>query len=179
MASLELAKEKSTLLKTTDEEQFEIALRGERIVALPLESIKQGMRAIYFMTGLRPENYPSGEDKDFLHAFIVENYGGHTVAEIRLAFKMAITGKLDLPAKEVKHYENFSPAYFSTIMEAFRRWSRQANETIEALKPVKMREYTEAEKKLIEIDYTMYKAWERNYQQFKHVKPPLKQWPKY
>jgi hypothetical protein len=173
-----LVKEKSTLLKTTDEETFEVALQGQRISAIPLEQLKQGMRAVYFMTGLRPENYPNGEDKDFLHAFIVENYGGHTVAEIRLAFKMAITGKLDLPLKDVKHYENFSPMYFSTIMEAYRRWARQAKEVVDAMAPPKMREYTEEEKKLIHLDYVMYKAWDQNYNQFRNVKPPLKQWPR-
>lgn len=81
---------------------------------------------MYTLIGLRGENYPKGLDKDFLHTYILENYGGHTGAEIRLAFTMAIQGKLDLEEKDVTCYENFSTLYFSRVMSAYRGWASEA-----------------------------------------------------
>lgn len=63
---------------------------------------------------------PTQEEFDFLKIFILRNYPGHTVDEIRLAFDLAIAGKLDVDAK---CYENFSCEYFGRIMTAYRKWA--------------------------------------------------------
>ncbi len=73
--------------------------------------------------GLRASNLPTEEEKIVLIDHIKKNYGGHTLAEIRLAFDMAILDKLDID--DISCYENFSCAYFSKIMNAYRRWSKQ------------------------------------------------------
>lgn len=81
---------------------------------------------------------PVEEEKAVLLEYIFENYGGHTPDEIKLAFKMAISGKLNLEPKEVKCYENFSPLYFTTIMDAYREWAREQIKLLP--KPIEKRE---------------------------------------
>lgn len=76
--------------------------------------------------GIRAVNLPDDTETVVLFDHIKENFGGHRIAEIKLAFEMAIGGKLDLKTEDVKCYENFSCAYFSTIMNAYRKWSAEA-----------------------------------------------------
>jgi hypothetical protein len=60
------------------------------------------------------------EEKAVLLDFIRENYGNHTPEEIKLAFKMAVSGKLSV---DPNCYENFSCQYFGKIMGAYRIWA--------------------------------------------------------
>ena len=78
--------------------------------------------------GLRGKNFPEGVEKSLLLTHIWKEYGNHTPDEIRLAFDMAVAGRLNLPPDEIKCYENFSCLYFSTIMNAFRVWANQVYE---------------------------------------------------
>ncbi len=90
------------------------------------------MRRIMSKVGLREQNMPTMPETILLAQHIIENYGNHTLAEIELAFDMAITDKLDC---EFKHYENFSCAYFSGVMNAYRKWAR---EEAKQIKPIAM-----------------------------------------
>jgi hypothetical protein len=85
------------------------------------------------LIGIRAANLPSEEETFVLINFINKNYGLHTAAEIRLAFEMAISGKLDLGKDGAKSFENFSCEYFSRIMNAYRKWSI---EEIKYIKPL-------------------------------------------
>lgn len=112
---------------------LKISLQSPRIAAASQESIVQVLRLAMMKVGLRAANFPSPEETAVLLEHIYSNYSGNTVAEIKLAFDMAISGKLDV---EVNCYENFSCAYFSTIMNAYRAWSVQ--EYRQAIKPEMM-----------------------------------------
>jgi hypothetical protein len=113
-------------LPTEAERQLDKSLQERRLCEVGEEGLKPNLLYVYTLIGLRGENYPKGLDKDFLHTYILENYGGHTGAEIRLAFTMAIQGKLDLEEKDITCYENFSTLYFSRIMSAYRGWAAEA-----------------------------------------------------
>lgn len=110
------------------------------------------MLYIYTLIGLRGENYPKGLEKEFIHTYIRENYGGHTADEIRLAFTMAIQGKLFIDSRDVKCYEHFNVAYFSSILEAYREWARE-----EIKRLPKNEEPTGPEKWEIDLEYAHYK----------------------
>lgn len=114
-------------LKTlkTGEDKFEIAIQDEKIINSPMESLKEVLRLAMLKLGIRGQNLPSDEEKYILLQHISENYGNHTPSEITLAFELAIAGKLYLEEKDIKAYENFSCLYFSTIMNAYRIWSRE------------------------------------------------------
>lgn len=83
------------------------------------------------MVGLREKSLPNDLETLFLHEFIKENYGGHSISEVKIAFNMAVKGELDLPLEEVRCYENFSVLYLSSIINSFRRWAREEYRHIE------------------------------------------------
>lgn len=99
------------------------AIQDTRIVHLTdIEPLKQALRYAMVLVGIKAHNVPNEREKTVLLQFIVNNYGGHTPSEIKLAFDLAVSGQLDID--DVKCYENFSPLYFSTIMIAYRKWAR-------------------------------------------------------
>lgn len=100
------------------------------------------LRYVMVLIGLRAQNYPDKIETQILVNFITKHYGGHTPAEIKLAFEMAITRKLDI---EAKCYENFSVAYFVSIMEAYREWAKEQIKQLPA-PPEKPRELKPMEK---------------------------------
>jgi hypothetical protein len=110
---------------TNDENEFAVAVREPKLSQLTEDDLKKVLRYVYSLVGIRAQNIPASPEKEFLHAYIFKHYGGHTASEIRLAFDMAIQGQLDLDAKEVRCYENFSVAYFATIMRAYRSWATE------------------------------------------------------
>jgi hypothetical protein len=99
--------------------------------------------------GLRAQNYPDEIETEILLSFIQEHYAGHTPAEIKLAFEMAILRKLDV---DPVCYENFSVAYFAGIMEAYRSWARDQVKQLPAPE-IKPREFTRSEKLQLDFDY--------------------------
>lgn len=115
--------------------------------------VREALRYAMVKVGLRGQNFPQGAEKILLLNHVIGNYGNHTADEIRLAFDMALSAKLGLDIQDVKCYENFSCAYFSTIMNAYRVWAAQVDRQKE--KEVKPEEkvYTEEEKQQIEKEY--------------------------
>ena len=87
-----------------------------------VDELKQALRYVMLKVGIRAANLPTDEERDILLEHIFKHYGGHTPEEIKLAFDLAITDKLELEMKDVTCYENFSCLYFSTIMNAYRNW---------------------------------------------------------
>ena len=83
------------------------------------------------LVGLRGNNMPTEEEKFVLINFIRSNFGNQTPEEIKLAFELAVSGKLGIDAK---CYENFSCEYFGRIMKAYIDYARQ--ETITVVKEI-------------------------------------------
>jgi len=126
---------------------FEQAIRGRKVKDAPLEELKQAMRLIMIKVGLRGQNWPTDDEKDVIINHVIECYGSHTADEIRLAFDLAISGKLELEQKEVNCYENFSCVYFSGIMNAYRKWAAVQHKEIKPVLtlPPMMEEITDEE----------------------------------
>ena len=142
------------------EEKFEIAVQGNVIAVSPLERLKEVLRLVMLKVGIRGNNLPEEEEKAVLLMHIVEYYGRHTCEEIKLAFDLALEDKLDLEMKEVKTYENFSCLYFSTIMNAYRKWSVQPRYKYENKKKQLTLPYEEREKLSDEDMEAWIKEWD-------------------
>lgn len=127
MQNRELVKQESKLPATSEERQFEISLKGNKVSLQPIEELKEVLRLVMVKVGLRAQNWPTDIEKTVLLDHIVKEYGLHTHEEIMLAFDMAITGKLNV---ESNCYENFSCAYFSNIMNAYRIWAGSVHKQI-------------------------------------------------
>jgi hypothetical protein len=120
-------------LKTGDEVSLYQALEENKIINSSLEDLKSVLRFVMLKVGLRQSNLPDEVEKGVLIDHIIKSYGGHTCQEIRLAFEMAIAGKLteynskgQIVTVDVNCYENFSCLYFSKIMNAYRSWAEEA-----------------------------------------------------
>lgn len=140
LPNLGLVPQELTPQKNGERESFSVALSNKKIIYRELEEVKESLRYAMVKIGLRSQNWPSEEEKGVLIQHIIKNYGGHTVEEIKLAFDMAITGKLDV---EVNCYENFSCLYFSNIMAAYREWAKEEYRQLEASQPLPQIEYKE------------------------------------
>jgi hypothetical protein len=118
------AEQALTELKPLKNGELLPALSGKKICTLQsVESLKEVLRYCMLLVGLRAKNFPANAEKEVLIQFIFDQYSGHTVEEIKLAFDMAVAGKLDV--EDVNCYENFSPIYFGKIMNAYRKWAAQ------------------------------------------------------
>lgn len=140
-------------LRSGEEQKFIDALsvaricqvNEERSLAKVIEEVKGAFRYIFVLLGLKAENIPAEEEKAVLIEYVMENYGGHTAEELKLAFKLAIQGKLGLEQKEIVCYQNFSPLYMTTIMDAYRDW---AKEQVKLLAPPPVQKELTKEEKL-------------------------------
>lgn len=112
---------------TGEESKFIEAINNSTINKSTVEDLKQVLRLVMVKVGLRAQNFPTDGEKQVLIEHIISQYGNHTPEEIKLAFDMAIIGKLDIDEKNVTCYENFSCLYFSTIMNAYRKWARETH----------------------------------------------------
>jgi hypothetical protein len=81
------------------------------------EPIKQAFRYIFTLIGLKAENLPSEIQKAVLINFVKTELGSFTPDELCLAFRLAISKKIDA---EVNHFQNFSAMYLADIMESYR-----------------------------------------------------------
>lgn len=86
------------------------------------EPIKAALRYAMMVVGIRAQNVPVNEEKQFLINFIKSEYKLHHIDEIRLAFHCAVSGELGIDAT---CYENFSIAYFAKVFTAYRDWAVQ------------------------------------------------------
>ena len=107
------------------------AISEKKIIEESVHNLNELFKYCFLLVGLREKGLPNELETLFLHEFIKENYGGHSISEVKLAFKMAVKGELDLPPEEVLCYENFSVLYLSSIINSFRRWARDEYRQIE------------------------------------------------
>lgn len=142
------------LTKTTDDSKLTAALRAPRLIHQGEEDLKQALRYAYTLVGLTAKSYPTGLEKELLHAYILAHYGNHTAAEVRLAFDMAVQNKLSLKREDAKCYDNFSIAYFCLIMESYREWATEQVRRLPA--PTAEREMTPQRRLMIDLDYLHY-----------------------
>lgn len=145
-ANLVPVKHESSVQRIGEEQRFVIAANEPKIIASPLDPLKEVLRLVMVKIGLRAENWPSDAEKAVLLAHIMQHYGTLTHAEILLAFDMAIEGKLTV---EANCYENFSCMYFSRIMNAYRKWAAETLKQVPEEIPVESKTLSES----------MYEDW--------------------
>jgi hypothetical protein len=136
------AKQELPALRSGDPGTLEIALQGLAMNHPDADYGKYKEAILYAIVkvGLRAENYPAAEEKALLYDHMRKEYGNHTPAEIKLAFDMAIAGRLDIELKYAVCYENFSCMYVSIIMNAYRKWAAEEYKQIPQQPPEKVTE---------------------------------------
>lgn len=115
--------------------EFARSLQAPKIRDCKVEDIKTELRVAMVKVGLRSQNWPNDMEKAILIEHIVSTYGMHTIEELRLAFNLAISGRLPMDENDVKCYENFSCLYVSQIMNAYRKWAAERHKELPMDKP--------------------------------------------
>jgi hypothetical protein len=162
--NLALQRQESRLPASGDEQVLAESLKELKISQLPTtEPIAEALRYAMVLIGLRADNWPAPAEKAVLISYIIRHYGGHTVAEIRLAFEMAIGGRFGV---DTNCYENFSVAYFASIMSVYRRWAAETASLIKT--PIKaLQGPGVSDEEFVQANYTIYKITK----DFKRIHP--------
>lgn len=119
---------------------------GERIRSLNSTIFRQNLVYLMQLVGI---NNPGEVKLAILEDWIISEYGYFTINEVKVAFKQMVANDF------IDHYQNFSPAYFSQVME---RYKKKANE-IRKLMP---QEREEAIPHLTDLEIINY-----SYQEFR------------
>lgn len=77
---------------------------------------------LYDYIGLLPEKRPLTEMKVMLLNHISNTCANLTVVEIKKAFEMGVKGEIDV---DIKHYQTFSPLYFSSVINAYTEYRKK------------------------------------------------------
>lgn len=107
-------------------------MQDRKINDASTQDLDELFRFCFLIVGLRQKNFPNPLETLFLHQFVRDEYGMHTLKEIRLAFSKLVKGQLDVEEKEISCYENFSVLYLSKVINAYRAWSSQEYRLIES-----------------------------------------------
>jgi len=117
-----------------------------------LEPLKQALRYVMTLIGIKAENMPSESQKMVLFDFVKSELGYFSPEEFRIAFKLAASKKLNC---EVDHWQNFSAAYVGRIMDAYNTYKANAMREYKSQleqAPIE-KEMTDQEKSLIFYEF--------------------------
>lgn len=104
------------------------AFKGNKLNLVSPVTLKENLAYIFTLLGFT--KYPDTQEMIVIEDFIRTSYPLFTVEEFRLAFKMAVQGKLDC---STEHYEKFSPKFIGQVMAAY---TKKALEVRKMIKPI-------------------------------------------
>jgi hypothetical protein len=104
------------------------AFKGDKLNLVSPVTLRENLAYIFTLLGLT--KYPDKEEMIVIEDFIRTSYPLFTVQEFRIAFKMAVQGKLDCTTE---HYEKFSPKFIGQVMAAY---TKKAIDVRKMIKPI-------------------------------------------
>jgi hypothetical protein len=104
------------------------AFKGSKLNLVSPVTLKENLAYIFTLLGFT--KYPDTQEMIVIEDFIRTSYPFFTVEEFRLAFKMAVQGKLDC---STEHYEKFSPKFIGQVMTSY---TKKAIEIRKMIKPI-------------------------------------------
>lgn len=104
------------------------AFKGSKLNLVSPITLKENLAYIFTLLGFT--KYPDTQEMIVIEDFIRTSYPLFTIEEFRLAFKMAVQGKLDC---STEHYEKFSPKFIGQVMAAYKK---KALEVRKMIKPI-------------------------------------------
>ena len=104
------------------------AFKGQKLNLVSPITLKENLAYIFTLIGLT--KYPDKDEMIVIEDFIRTSYPLYTIEEFRIAFKMAVQGKLEC---STEHYEKFSAKYIGQIMASY---TKKANDIRKMIKPI-------------------------------------------
>ena len=122
---------------------------GERVRNLNSIIFKQNLVYLMQLVGI---NNPGEVKLAILEDWIRTEYGGFTINEVKVAFKQMVANDF------IDHYQNFSPAYFSQVMERYKKKANEVRKMITQEREEAIPHLTDLE--IINYSYQEYKILE-------------------
>jgi hypothetical protein len=97
-------------------------------------------------------NNPGEVKLAILEDWIRTQYGGFTINEVKVAFKQMVANDF------IDHYQNFSPAYFSQVMDRYKKKANEVRKMIPQEREQAIPHLTDLE--IIDYSYQEYKVIE-------------------
>jgi hypothetical protein len=97
-------------------------------------------------------NNPGEVKLAILEDWIRTEYGGFTINEVKVAFKQMVANDF------IDHYQNFSPAYFSQVMDRYKKKANEVRKMIPQEREQAIPHLTDLE--IIDYSYQEYKVLE-------------------
>ena len=104
------------------------AFKGDKLNLISPVTLRENLGYIFTLLGFT--KYPDKDEMVVIEDFIRTSYPLFTVQEFRIAFKMAVQGKLDC---STEHYEKFSPKFIGQVMSAY---TKKAIDVRKMIKPI-------------------------------------------
>ena len=137
----------STLLPM--EKEILTAFVGERMRNLNSTIFKQNLVYLMQLVGI---NNPGEVKLAILEDWIRTEYGGFTINEVKVAFKQMVANDF------IDHYQNFSPAYFSQVMDRYKKKANEVRKMMPQERVEAIPHLTDLE--IIDYSYQEYKLLE-------------------
>jgi len=122
---------------------------GERVRNLNSIIFKQNLVYLMQLVGI---NNPGEVKLAILEDWIRTEYGGFTINEVKVAFKQMVANDF------IDHYQNFSPAYFSQVMDRYKKKANEVRKMITQEREEAIPHLTDLE--IINYSYQEYKILE-------------------
>jgi hypothetical protein len=122
---------------------------GERIRSLNSTIFKQNLVYLMQLVGI---TNPGEVKLAILEDWIISEYGYFTINEVKVAFKQMVANDF------IDHYQNFSPAYFSQVMERYKKKANEVRKMIPQERVEAIPHLTDLE--IIDYSYQEYKLLE-------------------
>jgi hypothetical protein len=126
------------------------AFSGERIRSL--NSIIFNQNIIYIIQLVGINVIPDKVKLDILEDWIRTEYGNFTINEVKVAFKQMVANDF------IDHYQNFSPAYFSQVMDRYKKKANEVRKMMPQERVEAIPHLTDLE--IIDYSYQEYKLLE-------------------
>jgi hypothetical protein len=125
------------------------AFSGERIRSLNTTIFKQNLVYLMQLVGI---NNPGDVKLAILEDWVRTQYGNFTINEVKVAFKQMVANDF------IDHYQNFSPAYFSQVMDRYKKKANEVRKMIPQERVEAIPHLTDLE--IIDYSYQEYKLLE-------------------
>ena len=122
---------------------------GERVRSLNSTIFKQNLVYLMQLVGI---TNPGDVKLAILEDWIITQYGGFTINEIKVAFKQMVANDF------IDHYQNFSPAYFSQVMDRYKKKANEVRKMMPQERVEAIPHLTDLE--IIDYSYQEYKVLE-------------------
>ncbi len=151
-----LTKTNSRTLETTTistllpmEQEIMTAFSGERMRNINSIIFKQNLIYLMQLVGI---NNPGDVKLAILEDWIRTEYGNFTINEVKVAFKQMVANDF------IDHYQNFSPAYFSQVMDRYKKKANEVRKMMPQERVEAIPHLTDLE--IIDYSYQEYKVLE-------------------